>query len=183
MNLIPAYDFPPVPTNTSDFVSQNLTTRPTFFGCDTNINAPLVIYLANGGPPANGESAITNTSTLQIQYESAQIQAMLDQVHAVATQGIPANETESSDLVWPACLACAIVDRARNRTGVARSGVCESCFGRYCWNDSIATAAGPNISTSGSSSGNGATSVMVGADGLLCWLGAMTVLGLLTSIL
>ncbi|KAF8138999.1 hypothetical protein EV363DRAFT_1315512 [Boletus edulis] len=42
----------------------------------------------------------------------------------------------TTDPEWPACLACAIVDRARERAGETRSGVCESCFARYCWSGS-----------------------------------------------
>lgn len=130
--LSPAYPFPPVPTTIEEFIAQNLTVRPTFFGCDT-MSTPLLIYLANGGPPLNGEAPVTNTSTSQIAYTSSEIQAMLDQTFIIATQGYPANSSMVNDPEWPACLACAIVDRARERVGEPRSGVCESCFERYCW--------------------------------------------------
>ncbi|EIW85716.1 lysophospholipase [Coniophora puteana RWD-64-598 SS2] len=131
-----AYSFPPVPTTTAEFTSQNLTTRPTFFGCTTtpaNLSTPLVIYLANGGPPHDGAAPVTNTSTFQLTYEESEVQAMLDQTFVLATQGYPANASETTDSEWPACLACAVVDRARARAGTARSGVCESCLDRYCW--------------------------------------------------
>ncbi|EGO02345.1 hypothetical protein SERLA73DRAFT_104762 [Serpula lacrymans var. lacrymans S7.3] len=136
-----AYSFPPVPNTLSEFTAQNLSTRPTFFGCNTSTTAPLVIYLANGGPPHNGEAPLTNTSTAQISYQAAQIQAMLDQTFLITTQGYPANSSEAEDPEWPACLACAVVDRARNRTGVDRSGVCASCFERYCWDGDVTTGA------------------------------------------
>lgn len=129
-----AYSFPPVPTNVSEFIAQNLSTRPTFFGCDSNTEAPLIIYLANGGPPRNGETPLTNVAPNNV--TTAQLQAFLDQTYTIATQGNPANASSSIDLEWPACLACGIVDRARNRTGVERSGICSSCFERYCWNGS-----------------------------------------------
>lgn len=153
--LSSAYSFPPVPTTLGEFTAQNLSTRPTFFGCNTasaNESMPLVIYLANGGPPHNGEAPVTNTSTLQIAYSSSQIQAMLDQTFTIATQGYPANSSMVTDPEWPACLACAIVDRARERAGETRSGVCESCFARYCWS-------GSTFSTSATQSSNGKETV------------------------
>ena len=38
------------------------------------------------------------------------------------------------DEQWPACLACAVVERKRQYRNMERSGVCEECFERYCWN-------------------------------------------------
>ncbi|KAF8139033.1 lysophospholipase catalytic domain-containing protein [Boletus edulis] len=137
--LSSAYSFPPVPTSLGEFTAQNLSTRPTFFGCNVtsaNETTPLLIYLANGGPPHNGEASVTNTTTSQGAYDSSQIQAMLDQTFVIATQGYPASSSMTTDPEWPACLACAIVDRARERAGQTRSGVCESCFSRYCWSGS-----------------------------------------------
>ncbi|KAF8139034.1 lysophospholipase [Boletus edulis] len=134
--LSPAYSFPPVPTSPGEFIAQNLSTRPTFFGCNTasvNDTTPLLIYLANGGPPHNGQAPVTNISTFQLSSSSSTTQAMLDQIFVIATQGYPANSSMTTDPEWPACLACAIVDRARERAGETRSGVCESCFARYCW--------------------------------------------------
>ncbi|KAF8555547.1 hypothetical protein OG21DRAFT_1507556 [Imleria badia] len=140
--LSSAYLFPSVPTSPGEFIAQNLTTRPTFFGCNTtggNEPTPLVIYLANGGPPHNGEVSVTNTSTGKVSYSSSEIQAMLDQTFIIATQGYPANSSMTTDPEWPACLACAVVDRARERAGETRSGVCESCFAQYCWSGSTLT--------------------------------------------
>ena len=129
------YDFPTVPTTSDEFVSQGLTTRPTFFGCDIPANtssAPLVIYVANGGAPLN-EVAVTNTSTSQTQYPLSQVAAMLDQAFDIATQGMT-NGTSEKDSEWAACLACAVTDRSRRDLGIARSGVCASCMSRYCYN-------------------------------------------------
>ncbi|KAG2123253.1 lysophospholipase catalytic domain-containing protein [Suillus clintonianus] len=128
------YSFPPVPTNVSEFIAQNLSTRPTFFGCDSSTEAPLIIYLANGGPPRDGQTPLTNVSPNNVTTE--QMQAFLNQTFTIATQGNPANASSAIDLEWPACLACGVVDRARNRSGVERSGVCSGCFERYCWNGS-----------------------------------------------
>ncbi|OBZ78154.1 Lysophospholipase 3 [Grifola frondosa] len=114
------YSFPPVPTSPSTFLSQNLTKYPTFFGCNTDLSAPLLIYLANVD----------------------QMNAMLAQTFDIATQGIPAEPALPSancqtalekDPEWPACLACAVVDRARSKVGEERSGVCTKCLAKYCW--------------------------------------------------
>ncbi|OBZ71262.1 Lysophospholipase 3 [Grifola frondosa] len=62
VSLFPShYSFPPVPSSPSTLASSNLTKHPTFFGCNSNTSAPLVIYFANGGPPL-GQPAITNIS-------------------------------------------------------------------------------------------------------------------------
>ncbi|KAI0917852.1 hypothetical protein AcV5_002685 [Taiwanofungus camphoratus] len=130
------YSFPPLPTSQSTFLAQNLTRRPTFFGCnDTSASdAPLVIYIANGGPPLN-QTPLTNTSTLQLAYSADQIDAMLSQSFDIATQGIPVthNGHLEKDPEWPACLACAVVDRTRRQEGLDRDGICSGCMARYCW--------------------------------------------------
>ncbi|OBZ76687.1 Lysophospholipase 2 [Grifola frondosa] len=122
------YSFPPVPTSHTMFLSQNLTKRPTFFGCNTDPSAPLVIYLANGAAPL-GQSPVTNISAGQTSISTEQMNAMLAQTFDIATQGI-AVETQShgetvwqKDPEWPACLACAVADRARRRINEERSGV------------------------------------------------------------
>lgn len=127
-----AYSFPNVPNTTDAFIEQNLTSHPTFFGCNDSFPVPLVIYVANGASPL-GKAPITNTSTEQTAYEPAEVQAMLDEITMIATQGLPVNSSLAFDPDWPACLACAMVDRVRAKSGTQRSGVCESCFSRYCW--------------------------------------------------
>ncbi|KAJ3489234.1 hypothetical protein NLI96_g2294 [Meripilus lineatus] len=84
-----SYSFPPVPASNTSFLSQNLTTRPTFFGCNTRTtdDAPLLIYIANGGAPL-GQTPVTNTTTLQTTYPAAEIQQMVEQTFDIATQGI-----------------------------------------------------------------------------------------------
>lgn len=139
------YSFPPVPTSMGEYTAQNLTTRPTFFGCNTtslNESTPLLIYLANGGPPHDGEASVTNTSTAQTSYSSSEIQAMINQTFVIATQGYP-KYGATKDPEWPSCLACAVVDRARERAGVARRGICTTCMDRYCWNGNTLTTAAP----------------------------------------
>ncbi|TBU29698.1 lysophospholipase [Dichomitus squalens] len=130
------YFFPPVPNTTDVYLSQNLTRRPTFFGCNSSAasDEPFVIYIANGGPPL-GQAPVTNTPTFQLEYSNGELGAMLDQTFDIATQGIP-SETPGGpekDPDWPACLACAITDRARRTIVASRSGICETCMARYCW--------------------------------------------------
>ncbi|KAJ6453592.1 lysophospholipase [Mycena sanguinolenta] len=131
--------FPAVPTSLGAFAAANLTSRPSFFGCTpakskphTKAPGPLMVYIANGAPPRDGSPPLTNTSTFQSVYTPDEIQGMLAQTFATATQGAALGRAEV-DAEWGACLACAVVDRARQREGVERSGVCETCFERYCW--------------------------------------------------
>ncbi|KZT29198.1 lysophospholipase [Neolentinus lepideus HHB14362 ss-1] len=144
MNFFPqAYSFPPVPTSMSTFNVDNLTQHPTFFGCDSSSPTPLLIYMPNGYTPA-GQTPVTNTSTEQVQYSNAEVQAMFDQTFTMAT-------LEGIDSQWPACLACAVVDRARARINAQRSGICESCFATYCYGGSsmksyAASATVPSLS-------------------------------------
>ncbi|KAJ7243596.1 lysophospholipase [Mycena haematopus] len=136
--------FPAVPTSLAAFAAANLTSRPTFFGCTPSASpskspykpvpapGPLLVYIANGAPPRDGSPPLTNTSIFQTVYAPDAIQGMLAQTFDVATQGANVGPGEV-DEEWGACLACAVVDRVRARAGVERSGVCERCFVRYCW--------------------------------------------------
>ena len=110
--------------------------RPTFFGCNVPIfsDAPLIIYIANGGPPL-GQAPVTNTSTFQTAYPPEEVQAMLDQTYDIATQGIPVtgkNGQKQKDPLFPVCLACAVVDRQRAKSGTRRTGICQTCLNKYC---------------------------------------------------
>ncbi|KAJ7895004.1 lysophospholipase catalytic domain-containing protein [Mycena olivaceomarginata] len=140
--------FPAVPTSLAAFAAANLTIRPTFFGCTPSPSpfagsntgtdpGPLLVYIANGAPPRNGAPALTNTTMGQSIYTPDEIQGMLKQTFDIATQGAIIEidgKLVDEDPEWGACLACAVVDRVRERVGgVARSGVCETCFARYCW--------------------------------------------------
>lgn len=116
-----------------EFIAKGLTTKPTFFGCDTSPTSPLIIYLPNGGPPRNGRPPLTNTSTDQLAYQDAQIRGMLDQTFDITLQGDGGEGGSGKDNEWPACLACAVVDKARGRIHEERSGICKRCFERYCF--------------------------------------------------
>lgn len=134
-----AYSFPQVPTDINTFVEQNLTHHPTFFGCNESAPVPLLIYIANGAAPP-GLPQITNVSTDQTSFTPGNAQAVLDEMFVIATQGFP-NGSQTSDSEWPACLACAVVDRVRAKQNIERSGICSDCFNRYCWNASQSTLA------------------------------------------
>src|ERR1700761_1788357 len=109
--LFPSYySFPAVPLNTSTILEEGLATRPAFFGCDATADEPLVIYIANGAPPP-GQPAITNFTSFDFDFTLAQAQAIMGQGFTFATQGI-ANGMAAWDADWPACLACAVTDRA-----------------------------------------------------------------------
>lgn len=128
--------FPSVPPTIDAFTAANLASRPTFFGCTPSAArtapGPLLVYIANGAPPRDGAPPLTNTSTFQSVYGADEMQGMLGQTFVAATQGAAVGGA-LEDREWGACLACAVVDRARAREGVPRSGVCETCFARYCW--------------------------------------------------
>ncbi|KAK7042581.1 lysophospholipase [Favolaschia claudopus] len=141
--------FPAVPASLDGFAAQNLTSRPTFFGCNApsphhspsspynnhhpTPSPPLVVYIPNGAPPRDGSPPLTNTSTFQSTYTAGEMQGMLAQTFDVATQGAVVRGGGLRDREWGACLACAVVERARARVRAKRSGVCETCFARYCW--------------------------------------------------
>jgi lysophospholipase len=118
--------------NIDDYISENISTRPTFFGCNstTPTETPLLIYLANH--QAYGQPAVTNTSALQLTYTQEAAQQFLDQVWYITEQGY-SQKGQTSDPEWPVCLACAVVDRARYKAGIKRSGACTTCLNRYCW--------------------------------------------------
>lgn len=99
------------------------------------------------GPPPLGEPAITNTTSGQAGYAPADVQAMLDQTFAIATQGRPANASATTDPEWPACLACAVVDRVRAGLSTERSGICADCFSRYCWDPASGSIAQQPVPT------------------------------------
>lgn len=56
---------------------------------------------------------------------------MLEGASELIYRGFPPNGM-ARDPAFPACLACALVDRARDRMGVGRDGVCGECFARVC---------------------------------------------------
>ncbi|GAA5941342.1 hypothetical protein JCM3775_001545 [Rhodotorula graminis] len=161
--------FPDIPHNQQEFVDQGLTTRPTFFGCnisDANMgnysNYPIIIYHPNS---AGANPGATNYSTFKLSYEDSETISFLDAANLYAKRGYPDPSTPTQpDEQWPLCLKCAVVDRARQRAGVARTDACQACLNRYCWSPEIADqlvnatqTAGNNTPASGGGGGGGAS--------------------------
>ncbi|KAJ7023454.1 lysophospholipase [Mycena alexandri] len=117
--------FPAVPTTLVGFA--NLTAQPTFFGCTPSSSSSSHNYDLEHAHPAAGP----------MMHVPVDVHGGGDAGDAganvtIATQGAEVHGA-LEDPEWPACLACAVVDRARGRQRVARTGVCETCFARYCW--------------------------------------------------
>lgn len=128
--------FPPVP-DANTFINLGLNNRPTFFGCDAanftlsegQVVPPLVVYIPNAP-----YTAASNVSTFDPSYTR---QEKFD----IITNGLNAASQSNStiDGEWSACVACAVLKRSLDRTGTAIPSTCDNCFGRYCWNGTLAT--------------------------------------------
>lgn len=123
--------FPYVPPPT-EFVEQELNKRPVFFGCDPSAvpqlpdsEAPLppvIVYIPN-----SDISYASNFSTFQLRYPKTQLNGLINNGYNLATR---ANGTQ--DIHWQTCVACAILKRGMDRTGM-QSDYCDWCFQEYCW--------------------------------------------------
>lgn len=105
----------------------NLTTFPTFFGCNAT-SGPLVLYLPN-----YPWSTYSNYSFMQSSITDAQFDLMAENSFNLATYGNGSSRVEGSE-GWPACLACGVIKRSLSRVGMAVPDVCARCFQRHCWN-------------------------------------------------
>lgn len=120
-----SYPFPHIPEN----VSQIDASRPTLFGCEES-GVPLVIYFPNS--QSNDPTApATNLPTFSIEVSQRQAVSLLEGGTNLATRGFP------NDPLWPACLACAVVDRSRRKSSRQREGLCVDCFRRYCFREKV----------------------------------------------
>lgn len=125
--------FPIIPGQNT-FVNLGLNKRPTFFGCQPpqqqqqqQTPGPLIVYLPNAP-----YSSFSNVTTFQLEYTTAERNAIIRNGYDVATM---ANAT--ADTQWPACLGCAILERSLRRTGTPVPELCAQCFSRYCWNGTL----------------------------------------------
>ncbi|KAA1085371.1 Lysophospholipase 1 [Puccinia graminis f. sp. tritici] len=115
------YPFPRIPES----LSQIKITRPTFFGCDEP-EVPLVIYIPNS-PSTDGSTEATNLPTASLEVSQSRAFSLIEGGTKLASRGI------SNDPLWPGCLACAVVERSRERSDEQRQGICSNCFQRYCF--------------------------------------------------
>lgn len=122
----------PYVPNEQNFLYQNLTAKPTFFGCDASnmtdlkkdgVTPPLVIYIAN-----RPFEFWSNTSTFKMSYTDGEKKGMIKNGFDVATR---LNQTLDSE--WSTCVACALVRREQERRGIEQSDQCKKCFKEYCW--------------------------------------------------
>lgn len=81
-------------------------------------------------PSADDNDYDTNTSTFKLQYDVDEAAAFINTVQTNTFRGKA--DPGSKDDNYPACLACAVMERSRERAGVARSSECTSCFNTYC---------------------------------------------------
>ncbi|OBA23014.1 hypothetical protein METBIDRAFT_29559 [Metschnikowia bicuspidata var. bicuspidata NRRL YB-4993] len=151
----------------SSFLYFNLTTKPTFFGCDaSNLTAlvkdgvvpPLVIYMAN-----RPYEYFSNTSTFKFTYTDNQKKGMVangfdiasrnnmtqlrghfldetdEKIETDAETAYPYTSGLEPDSLpnWQTCVGCAIVRRAEERSGVRQSDPCKKCFQHYCWDGRV----------------------------------------------
>ncbi|KAK7203074.1 phospholipase B [Myxozyma melibiosi] len=113
------------------FVNLGLVKQPTFFGCDitnsTSDTTPLIVYLAN-----YPYTYLTNTSTVNLAYDTSEIEGFITNGYNLATQG---NGTVESE--WSACVACAIIHREVERRGLSHTDQCQSCMDKHCWDGTV----------------------------------------------
>lgn len=141
--------FPHVP-DVNTFLNLNLTTRPTFFGCDAKnltsllsntsdkdsvFDSPLVVYTAN-----RPFSYWSNTTTFQLDYEDEEKKGIIQNGYEAASRF---NKTLDDE--WAACVGCAIIRREQERNGIEQSDQCKSCFDKYCWNGDLDTTDQPGV--------------------------------------
>ncbi|TLD08366.1 uncharacterized protein PgNI_07715 [Pyricularia grisea] len=119
--------FPEIP-DANTFVNLGLNNRPTFFGCNvTAFNGsqvpPLVVYMPN-----SPYSAYSNTTTFTMKFDQKRRDAVIANAFDGATLGLGSLDNE-----WPACVACAALQRSMIRTNTQFPTQCQSCFSRYCY--------------------------------------------------
>ncbi|EGV65988.1 lysophospholipase [Yamadazyma tenuis] len=122
----------PYVPNEETFLHNNLTAKPTFFGCDASnltdlikddVVPPLVIYIAN-----RPYSFFSNTSLFKLSYTDDEKKGMVRNGFETA-----ARLNGTIDENWPKCVGCALIKREQERQGIEPSDECEECFQEYCW--------------------------------------------------
>ncbi|CAI5756733.1 unnamed protein product [Candida verbasci] len=120
------------------FLNQNLTAKPTFFGCDAKnltdltkdgVVPPIIIYFAN-----RPYEFYSNTSTYALTFTNDEKLGMIQNGYDIATR---LNSTIDEN--FKTCIACALIQREEERRGIEQSDQCKECFKDYCWDGTIAT--------------------------------------------
>lgn len=118
------------------FLHQNLTAKPTFFGCSAknltdlvkdDVVPPLVIYLPN-----RPYTFWTNISLYQFSFTNEEKKAIIQNGFETVLR---LNGTIDED--WPTCVGCAVIRREQERQGIEQSEQCKKCFEDYCWDGTI----------------------------------------------
>lgn len=118
------YKMPEVPNSfDGSFDKLGYNKRPTFFGCNSNSQAPLIVYLPNYYMVGK-----TNIETKETTYSPELVEGIFKNGFAIATQS--AGTTKNSE--WPECLACALIDHQIQRNSQRRTQQCQKCFDYYC---------------------------------------------------
>lgn len=125
----------------------------------------MIVYLPNYDP-----TGVTNVSTTTLVYSNVAASRFLDVGFNLTTRPMDTN--------WSTCLACAVVERARQSIGANQTTACAGCFAEYCYSATNATAVG--IMTNGTSpaGSSGAQSGAVSRwSHSLGWIGGAIVAG------
>lgn len=114
------------------FLHNNLTAKPTFFGCDASnmtdlvkdgVTPPIVMYFAT-----RPFSFFANTSLFKLSYTDEEKKGMIRNGFETVTR---LNGTIDED--FPKCVGCALIKREQERQGIEPSEECQACFAEYCW--------------------------------------------------
>lgn len=140
-HFYPQKHFMPKVPDENSFVNLGFTTRPTFFGCyakdymtkeemnnkDFKNVPPLLVYLAN-----TPMSYMSNMDHSKLTFKREEKDGMIQNGYDIANQ----NPVHGGDSNWSKCIACAIIQRERERQGQWEpTQQCqEECFDKYCWN-------------------------------------------------
>ncbi|KPI35669.1 Lysophospholipase 1 [Cyphellophora attinorum] len=117
-------NFPVIPDSTT-MVNENITTFPTFFGCNATADEATPIY--------------TNFSYGKAAFSDLQVNLTLQNAFDVATYGnkqLP--NDQGSD--WASCVACAAIKKSLARAKIEEPEACGQCWEKYCWSDGPANA-------------------------------------------